>query len=71
MTNLKITKNMSMTEQKRRNTVNMAMVVMKERNMLNENILRNYLLNQTDISTYGGFLMTYEQALGYYNEITY
>lgn len=68
--NLVVNKGMNLEEQRRRISFNRVFETMRKRNMFTENNVKNYLLNQTSIETFGGFLLTYEEALNYFNEIT-
>lgn len=67
--NLVVNKGMNLEEQ-RRISFNIVFETMRKRNMFTENNVKNYLINQTSIETFGGFLLTYEEALNYFNEIT-
>ena len=68
--NLVVVKGMDLEEQRRRNSFNRVFEAMRKRNMFTENNVKNYLLNQTSVETFGGYLLTYEEALNYFNEIT-
>lgn len=68
--NLVVNKGMNLEEQRRRISFNGVFETMRKRNMFTENNVKNYLINQTSIETFGGFLLTYEEALNYFNEIT-
>lgn len=67
--NLVVVKGMDLEEQRRRNSFNRVFETMRKRNMFTENNVKNYLLNQTSVETFGGYLLTYEEALNYFNEI--
>lgn len=69
MNNLVVNKGMNLEEQRRRNSFNRVFEAMRKRNMFTENNVKNYLLNQTSVETFGGWLLTYEEALNYFNEI--
>lgn len=69
MNNLVVNKGMNLEEQRRRNSFNRVFETMRKRNMFTENNVKNYLLNQTSVETFGGWLLTYEEALNYFNEI--
>lgn len=68
--NLVVNKGMNLEEQRRRISFNRVFETMRKRNMFTENNVKNYLINQTSFETFGGFLLTYEEALNYFNEIT-
>lgn len=68
--NLVVVKGMNLEEQRRRNSFNRVFETMRKRNMFTENNVKNYLLNQTSVETFGGWLLTYEEALNYFNEMT-
>ena len=68
--NLVVIKGMDLEEQRRRNSFNRVFETMRKRNMFTENNVKNYLLNQTSVETFGGYLLTYEEALNYFNEMT-
>ena len=68
--NLVVVKGMNLEEQRRRNSFNRVFETMRKRNMFTENNVKNYLLNQTSLETFGGYLLTYEEALNYFNEMT-
>lgn len=70
MNNLVVVKGMNLEEQRRRNSFNRVFEAMRKRNMFTENNVKNYLLNQTSVETFGGWLLTYEEALNYFNEMT-
>lgn len=70
----------NLDEQRTRISLNCTFDRMREVGRWNENELKNFLLRQVeatnimkntgDMSLYGGFNLSYEQALGYFNEIT-
>ena len=68
--NLVVNKGMDLEEQRRRNSFNRVFETMRKRNMFTENNVKNYLLNQISVETFGGWLLTYEEALNYFNEMT-
>ena len=68
--NLVVNKGMNLEEQRRRISFNRVFETMRKRNMFTENNVKNYLINQISMETFGGFLLKYEEALNYFNEIT-
>ena len=69
MRNLTV-KGHNIDEQRRRLIVNSVLDEMRRRNVFTEDRVRIWLLNQTDFETSGGLVLTYGEALHYYNEIT-
>lgn len=67
---LKVNKEMNLEEQRIRNNFNLVFEEMRKRNRFTENEVKNYLLNQTSLKTFGGNLLTYSEALEYFNEMT-
>lgn len=67
---------MDLEEQRRRNMLNSTIEVMIERGVYTEQKLMGYLLRSIkptraeDFDDYTGNGMTYEQAVGYYRELT-
>lgn len=66
---LKVNKEMNLEEQRIRNNFNLVFEEMRKRNRFTENEVKNYLLNQTSLETFGGNLLTYSKALEYFNEM--
>lgn len=60
---------MSKNEQNRRNLYNMIFDEIRKRGAFKSNDLMQYFLRQTDFETCGGYVLTYDEALNYYNEI--
>lgn len=60
---------MSDDEQNRRNLYNIVFDEMRKRGAFKSNDLMQYFLMQTDFETCGGYVLTYDEALNYYNEI--
>ena len=57
MNNLVVVKGMNLEEQRRINSFNRVFETMRKRNMFTENNVKNYLLNQTSLETFGGYLL--------------
>lgn len=53
-----------------RSSLNRIFAEMRRRNRFTEDEVRVFLLNQLDFNTSAGFEFTYEQAIGYYWELT-
>lgn len=66
---LNIRKDMTIKEKTRRNSFNLVFDTMRERKVFNQAEVMQYFLRQTDFETCGGYVLTYDEALNYYNEM--